>query len=55
MDFNDFFDDLDIEDFAIIGGIVGYAEEELEELKRIELEQEVDEETEEDDIEKLIP
>ena len=49
------FDDLDIEDFAIIGGAVGYFEEEVAEKKRIEREQEIDEQVKEDDYEKLIP
>ena len=33
MFFDDFFD-LDAEDFALIGGAIGYIEEELEEEKR---------------------
>ena len=30
-DFDDFWEDLEIEDFAIIGGIIGYVEEQIEE------------------------
>ena len=30
-DFDDFFDDLEIEDFTFIGGAIGFVEEELEE------------------------
>jgi len=30
-DFEDFWDDLDFEDFFIIGGVIGYVEEQLEE------------------------
>ena len=52
---DDFFDDIELEDFAIIGGMVGYFEEEVEEKKRIEQEQEVDEEIDKDDYEDLIP
>lgn len=55
MCFDNFFDDFEIEDFAIIGGIFGYLEEEIEEKKRIENENEEDEQVEEDDNENLIP
>ena len=55
MCFDDFFDDLEIEDFAIIGGMVGYFEEEAEEKKRIEKEMEEDEQVREEDYEDLIP
>ena len=55
MCFDDFFDDLEIEDFAIIGGVVGYFEEETEERKRIEREQDIDEPIKEDDYESIIP
>ena len=55
MDFDDFFDDFDLEDAFFIGSIGAYFEEEVEELKRIEKEQEVDEEIGEDDYEDLIP
>jgi len=30
-EFDDFWDDLEIEDFAIIGGVIGYVEEQIEE------------------------
>ena len=30
-DFDDFFDDLEVEDFAFTGGAIGFVEEELEE------------------------
>lgn len=30
-DFDDFWDDLDLEDFAILGGFIGYFEEQVEE------------------------
>jgi hypothetical protein len=36
FDFDDFFDDLDIEDFAWIGGGISMVEEEAEERKRRE-------------------
>ena len=39
-DFDDFFDDLEIADFAFIGGGIGLIEEELEERRRIEREME---------------
>lgn len=55
MGFDDFFDDLEIEDFAIIGGAVGYFEEEAEERKRIEREQDNDEPIKEDEYESIIP
>ena len=42
FDFDDFFDDLDIEDFAIIGGTIGYIEEEAEERERRRREEEYD-------------
>jgi len=40
MSSDDFFDDLETEDFAIIGGVIGLAEEEAREIKRIEKEDE---------------
>jgi hypothetical protein len=45
-DFDGFDDgwDLDTGDFAILGGIFGYAEEECEEQKRLEREMEKDQE-----------
>ena len=49
------FDDIEMEDLAIIGGAIGYFEEEAKEIKRIEREQEIDEPIKEDDYEKLIP
>ncbi len=42
FDFDDFFDDLEIEDFAIIGGAIGYIEEEAEERERKRREDEYD-------------
>ena len=42
FDFDDFFDDLEIEDFAIIGGAIGYIEEEAEERERQRREDEED-------------
>jgi len=33
-DFDDFFDDIELEDFAIIGGICGFIEEQAEEEER---------------------
>lgn len=44
-DFDDFFgDDFgDLEDFAVLGGIYGYAEEECREQRRLEREFEKDE------------
>ena len=42
FDFDDFFDDLEIEDFAIIGGAIGYIEEEAEERERKRREDEND-------------
>jgi len=30
-DFEDLWDDLELEDFAIIGGVIGYVEERIEE------------------------
>ena len=39
-DFGDFFDDIEIEDFAFIGGAICFIEEELEERRRIEREME---------------
>ncbi len=38
--FDDFFDDLDLEDFAFIGGAMGFIEEEQEERRRREDEME---------------
>ena len=46
---DDFFDDLETEDFAIIGGIVGYAEEEAKEIKRIEQEDEPQDTSDDED------
>ena len=40
--FDDFFDDLEIEDFALIGGAIGYIEEEAEERERKRREDEYD-------------
>lgn len=55
MCFDNFFDDLEAEDFAIIGGMVGYLEEEIEERKQIENEIEEGEQIKEEDWEDLIP
>lgn len=55
MDFDDFFDDIEAEDFAIIGGAVGYFEEERQERKLIERELEIDDPCNEDDYEEFIP
>ena len=55
MDFDDFFDDFELEDAMLIGSIGAYFEEEIEEKKRIEKEQEIDEEIDKDDYEDLIP
>ncbi len=52
---DDFWNDFDVEDAILLGSIGAYFEEEAEEFKQIEKEQEVDEEIEEDDYEKLIP
>jgi hypothetical protein len=41
FDFDDFFD-LEMEDFALLGGAIGYIEEEVEEKVRIEKEMEED-------------
>ena len=46
-DFYDFFDDLEIEDFAWVGGAVGFIEEEMNE--RIRIEREMERELEDDD------
>jgi len=49
---DDGFWDLEAEDFAILGGILGYAEEECEERMRLEQELEMDEQKEEKETEK---
>jgi hypothetical protein len=41
FDFDDFFD-LELEDFAIVGGVIGAVEEEMTEQRRIERELEKD-------------
>ena len=41
-DFDGFFDDLEIADFAFVGGAIGFLEEEIEERKRIERETELE-------------
>ena len=46
----DGFWDLESEDFAILGGILGYAEEECEERMRLERELETDEQAEGEEI-----
>jgi hypothetical protein len=46
-DFDDFFDDLEIEDFAWVGGAIGFIEEEMNE--RIRIEREMERERERDD------
>ena len=46
----DGFWDLETEDFAILGGILGYAEEECEERMRLEGELETDEQAEGEEI-----
>ncbi|MBW2023681.1 MAG: hypothetical protein JRI51_12750 [Deltaproteobacteria bacterium] len=46
----DGFWDLESEDFAILGGILGYAEEECEERMRLERELETDEQVEGEEI-----
>lgn len=48
FDFDDFFD-LEVEDFAIIGGTIGYFEEEVVEKKRIEKEIEEEEQSKEEE------
>jgi hypothetical protein len=47
FDFDGFFDDLEIADFAWIGGAVGFIEEELNE--RIRIERQMEKELEGDD------
>jgi hypothetical protein len=49
------FDDLEIEDFAFIGGVFGCLEEEMEEKKRIEKEMEEDEQIRQENYEDIIP
>lgn len=49
---DDGFWDLESEDFAILGGILGYAEEECEERMRLERELEMDEQKKEKEIDK---
>jgi len=52
FDFDDFFD-LEIEDFAIVGGVIGAVEEEMTEQRRTDRELEKDmepSEVDEDDI-----
>ena len=49
------FDDFDLEDFAFIGGTIGYLEEEMNEKKRIEKEMEEDEKIRKENSEDLIP
>jgi|GEM_PF-3698844 len=51
----DYFDDLETEDFALIGDIIGYAEEEASGIKRIEQEAETQDQRDKTDIEDLIP
>ena len=47
---DDGFWDLETEDFALIGGIIGYAEEECEDRMRLERELETDEQVEGEEI-----
>jgi len=47
FDFDDFFDDFEIADFAWVGGAIGFIEEELNE--RIRIEREMEKELEDDD------
>ena len=49
---DDGFWDLEAEDFAILGGILGYAEEECEERMRLEQELKMDEQKEEEETKK---
>ena len=48
---DDGFWDLETEDFAILGGILGYAEEECEDRMRLERELETDDKNEDEEIE----
>ena len=54
-DFGDFFDDLEVADFAFVGGAIGLIEEELEEKKRIEREMEGLDPVDEKEDEELDP
>ena len=49
---DDGFWDLEAEDFALIGGIIGYAEEECEDKMRLERELETDDKNEDEKMER---